>query len=38
MILWQDLSVSYGPTRVLGPLTLEVGDGELGHVITSVAR
>ncbi len=28
MIIWEDVSVTYGATRVLGPLSLGVADGE----------
>lgn len=33
MIVWSDVSVSYGPSRVLGPVTLQVGDGEWVGII-----
>lgn len=33
MILWSDVSVSYGPTRVLGPVSLEVAAGEWVGII-----
>ena len=28
MIRWDEVTVSFGPKKVLGPVTLQVGDGE----------